>query len=205
MDVLDREAGHLDAEVGAECDRVGDRTLARVPRGHGHPVHVLRAERVDRDGGDQRRVDPAGEPDHRVGEAVLRDVVAGAEDQCLVDLLLGSEHRSERRRERRQSAPTGRPRSPITASAWVPRPGPRRPVLARGASTSTSSTSSSNWRGRAEQLAVGPRPRGTHRRRRARPGRRPGSRRRSGSRSRRPARRAPPAAPRAGPASRGRR
>ena len=51
-------------------------------------VHVLRAQRVARDGGDERRVDAAGEPDQHRAETVLRGVRAQAHDQCRVDLLV---------------------------------------------------------------------------------------------------------------------
>ena len=50
---------------------VGDAALARVARRHEHAGDVLGAERVDRDRGDERRVDAAREPDEHVGEAVL--------------------------------------------------------------------------------------------------------------------------------------
>ena len=49
-------------------------------------MDVLGAEGVDGDRRDERRVDAAGEPDHDVGEAVLGAVVAGAEDERLVQL-----------------------------------------------------------------------------------------------------------------------
>ena len=44
---------------------VGDAALAGESRRHEHADHVVGAERVDRDRGDERRVDPAGEPDER--------------------------------------------------------------------------------------------------------------------------------------------
>ena len=39
-------------------------------------------------GGHQRRVDPPGEADHDVGEAVFVHVVAGPDDECRIYLLL---------------------------------------------------------------------------------------------------------------------
>ena len=79
---------------------VGDAALARVARRHGDAVHVLGAERVDGDGGDERRVDAAREADDHVGEAVLVDVVAGAEHERLVDLVPGVSIGSTRGRRR---------------------------------------------------------------------------------------------------------
>ena len=45
-------------------------------------------ERIDRQTRHERRVDPAGEPEHDRAEAVLLDVVVQPEPQRLVDLLL---------------------------------------------------------------------------------------------------------------------
>ena len=44
------------------------------------------ARGVGGDRGHERRVDPAGQPDDCVGEAVLGQVVPGPEDEGLVDL-----------------------------------------------------------------------------------------------------------------------
>ena len=80
---------------------IGDGVRARVARRHEHPVHPLGAERVDSDGGHQRRVDPTREADHHLAEAVLGHVVAGAEHQGLVDLALGTQQRRGVRHQRR--------------------------------------------------------------------------------------------------------
>ena len=90
---LDRHDVRANAEPIGERDRVGDTALARVARRQHHAVHVLGAERVDRDRGDERRVDPAREADQHVGEAVLAHVVTRAEHERFVDLV----HRLERR------------------------------------------------------------------------------------------------------------
>ena len=50
-------------------------------------MHALRPERVDRERRDERRVDPAGEPEHDVAEAVLADVVAEGEHERPPHLL----------------------------------------------------------------------------------------------------------------------
>ena len=66
---------------------------------------MVRAERVDRDGRDQRRVDTAGDGDEHVGEPVLAYVVARADDERLVHLVLGT----ERRLDARGNGALGRP------------------------------------------------------------------------------------------------
>ena len=53
---------------------------------------MLGAERVDRDRGNERRVDAARQADEYVGEAVFRHVVARAEHEGFVDLLDGRKH-----------------------------------------------------------------------------------------------------------------
>ena len=63
---LDRHGERADAEVRRERDRVGDAALARVARRQQHAVHVLGAQRVDGDRGDERRVDAAREADEHV-------------------------------------------------------------------------------------------------------------------------------------------
>ena len=59
-------------------------------------MHVLGAERVGGDDGDERRVDPAGETDHDIGEPVLAAVVAGAEHERFVQLLVRFERVGDR-------------------------------------------------------------------------------------------------------------
>ena len=54
--------------------------------GHDHAGDAIGAERVDREQGDEGRVDAAREGQADVAEAVLGDVVAQAEDQRPVDL-----------------------------------------------------------------------------------------------------------------------
>ncbi len=94
--------------------RVAARALRRVRRGHRHAGHALGAEGVDRDEGDQRRVDPAREPDDHVLEAALGHVVARAEDERRVDLGVGVEQlRQIPARRRRVGAALGREGSEV--------------------------------------------------------------------------------------------
>ena len=51
------------------------RTVRRVARRHGDAEDAVRAQRIDRDGGRQRRINAAGKPDQHAGEAVLADIV----------------------------------------------------------------------------------------------------------------------------------
>ncbi len=60
--------------------------VAGVAARHEHAVDPLRSERVGGDGGGQRRVDTAGQPQDHRGEPVLADVVAGGQHQGRVDL-----------------------------------------------------------------------------------------------------------------------
>ena len=90
---LDGHGDGADAEILGERRRVGDAPVAREARRHQHPDDLLGAQRVDRDRGDQRRVDPARQPDEHVGETVLAHVVARADHEGFVHLL----HRRERR------------------------------------------------------------------------------------------------------------
>ena len=149
---LDGRRGHVDPEIGGQRHRVGHRSLARVAGRHRHPVDVLPAQGIDGDGRHQGRVDAAGQPDHRVGEPVLAHVVAGAEDQRLVDLGLGVEgggHRSG------DGAPGGRREPAVTRTpgAAAGAAASSRAALARvraaptstSTSTSASITSSTNW------------------------------------------------------------
>ena len=59
---------------------VGDALGAGVTVGQHDAAHPLLAQRVDRDGGDHGGVDAAGQADDDVGEVVLLDVVARAEN-----------------------------------------------------------------------------------------------------------------------------
>jgi hypothetical protein len=78
--------------VAPHAEGVGERAgvalrLARgVGRGHDRHRDALGPDRVDRQAGDERRVDPAREPEHRVREAVLLHVVVKAGDERGVDL-----------------------------------------------------------------------------------------------------------------------
>ena len=60
-------------------------------------MDALRAQRLDRQRGRQRRVDPAGDRDHDVAEAVLVDVVAEAELERDSHLLELAESRRDHR------------------------------------------------------------------------------------------------------------
>ena len=184
------------AARGARTPRLAASAWAslRVPargvrRGHRHAGDAVGAERVDGHQRDERRVDPAAEPEHDVLEAVLARVVARAE------------HERARRPPRRR-----RPRRPTAARSPRQRPAPRRPVRRRRAepvdaasgmrrrfapariaqpgradrtgSTSEISRSSSNCGARARRCRRD-RPPASGRRRRARPARRRARRTRS--------------------------
>ena len=71
---LARAAGIQEAAFAGEAGR------------HGDNLHVVGAEGVGADGGGEGGVDAAGEAHKSLGEAVLPDVVAGADDQRIVDL-----------------------------------------------------------------------------------------------------------------------
>ena len=94
----------------ASAARVGARLLRPVARRHRDAVHAVGAERLDGERGRERRVDPAGEADHDLAEAVLLDVVAQAELERLAHLLEVVERRVGRRL-------AGVDASSITASA----------------------------------------------------------------------------------------
>ena len=136
--------------LAASASAVGDAALARVARRHEHAGDLLGPERVDRDRRDERRVDPAGEPEEHVREAVLHHVVAGAEHQRRVHLVHRLEQWLDPRRLRRRSRDD--PRSPRPRGADRPRPADResaRRWTALRTSRSTISRSSSNWCARA--------------------------------------------------------
>ncbi len=166
---LDGDDPPVDAEVVGQALGVGDRVVARVARRHEHAVHAVGPERVDRDGGDDRRVDPARQADDHVAEPVLRDVVARAEDERLVHLAV-------RRRAAGAAGATTRGAGTACAADTSTTAG-RRTVAGSGP-----------WRHldvgdehRLDELgrsghhrAVARRPRSSRRRRPARPGRRRG-------------------------------
>ena len=81
--------------LSASALGVGMRAVARVAARHRDAVHVLGPERVGRDRGDERGVDPAGEADDDIAEPVLGHIVAGAEDEGFVDLLVAVGHRGD--------------------------------------------------------------------------------------------------------------
>jgi len=62
-----------------------DRTGRRVLAGHADGGHILFAQGVDSDGGNQRRIDASAQPHQHLGKTALADVVAGAQNQRLVD------------------------------------------------------------------------------------------------------------------------
>ena len=73
---LDRQLAEVAAEVRRQTLRVALRPLRREAGRHRDAVHALGPERIDRERRDERRVDPAREPEYDVAEAVLADVVA---------------------------------------------------------------------------------------------------------------------------------
>ena len=150
------------------------------------------AERVGGDQRDERRVDPAREPEHDVPEAVLAHVVAQAQAERLVDLGDGL----EQRRDRRRRAPARRVGAPLEARRRAA-PGQRAPhgraqprvaqPRRRGGLEVDRGRASAPPRTAARARAPSPRgrARSSGRRRRARPGRRRGcrTRRRRGCRA----------------------
>ena len=87
-DGLDPQLVRADAQRGGECARVVLGGGGGVGGGHDRRAHALGAERVGGQAGDERGVDPPGEAEDDVGEAVLLDVVAQSEHQRRVDLGL---------------------------------------------------------------------------------------------------------------------
>ncbi len=168
---------------------VGERVRRGVVARHQHDVHLLGPDRVGRDRGGQRGVDPAGQGEDDRGEPVLPDVVAHAEHERCVDLGEVVEPRPEcpdirpPRRSRRGAAARRRA-SPVRIVMVVPSPASaaaspsviagRRPA-APGRLT-TQRLVELRARGRAPRRPC--RRRSSRRRRPARPGRRPCSRRR---------------------------
>ena len=67
-----------DAEQARAFRRVLEGGLRGVAGRHGDAEDPVSAQRIDGDGGGQRRIDSAGEPDQHAGEAVLIDIVAQA-------------------------------------------------------------------------------------------------------------------------------
>ena len=166
---LDRDLAEVDAERLGELLRVAARRLGRVARRHRDAVHALGAERLDAQRRGQRRVDPAGEPDHDVAEAVLRHVVVQPELERephllqVVELLrraagarppparaaararsrvaLHARRARGRARAAARRAAAGRPRRRDRRRRRAAPPRSRR----HGASTSPSSSSTTEW------------------------------------------------------------
>ena len=92
-----------DAETVGDGLRFLHAHLARERRRQPDAEHAPGTERVDRDGGAQRRVDAAGQAEHDSRETVLRDVVSQADNQRAVGVF---------ERARRAARPA-RVRSPI--------------------------------------------------------------------------------------------
>ena len=83
---LDRDRAEVDAQPIGQILCIRTRPFAGVPRRHRHAVHLIGPERVDRDAGDERGIDAAGESDDDVGETVLADVVPRTDHERLVQL-----------------------------------------------------------------------------------------------------------------------
>src|SRR5579883_232921 len=77
----------LDAQVLGQFPRVCFATFGRIARGHGDAEHILRAQRVNGYGRDQRGVDASGEGNQRLLKTRLAHVVPGSQDQRGIDLL----------------------------------------------------------------------------------------------------------------------
>ncbi len=130
--VRDRHRVDPHAQATGALDRVL-RALGRGVLGrHREQANGFGTQGVGGERGDQRRVDPAGHPDHDLAEPVLAHVVAEAQHQRSVDLL-------------RPGRPGG-----------LLRPGDeRRTRRHRASGTSTNTRSSSNIAPRATTVAVG--------------------------------------------------
>ena len=147
---VDRQLPEIGAEALGEPPRVGACRLGRVARRHRDAVHALRAERLDGERGRERRVDPAGDADHDVAEAVLADVVAQAElerEPHLLELGHGSARKGSIRSPCERQSPSsttgtsgGVPRSRASARRRTSRS--RRPTASAGSMSTTSSASS---------------------------------------------------------------
>ena len=160
--------------------RVAARPLRRVARRHRDAVHALGAERLDRERRDECRVDPAGDADDDLLEAVLAHVVAEPELERQPHLL---EVVAERRRAAARPCPSARAARRRGSSR--PRRGRRDPARARGGAcrsggasrrrTARRRSAAAPPRSRARARARRPRrrSRASARRRSARPGRRP--------------------------------
>ena len=72
---LDRRDVEPDAEARGDVHRVLHALRAGVRRRHREGAHPVRSQRVDRERGDEGRIDPAGEAEDDVVEPVLTDVV----------------------------------------------------------------------------------------------------------------------------------
>ena len=72
---LDPQHLVADSEQACALGRVVEGGLRRVARRHDDAEHPVGAQRIDGDGGRQRRIDAAGKPDEHAGEAVLPDVI----------------------------------------------------------------------------------------------------------------------------------
>ena len=121
-------------------------------------MHVLGAEGVGGDDGDDRRVDAAGQPDHDVGEAVLGAVVAGAEDERLVQLGVRVEQRSTSSLSIGVSWRTGASVTTMVGSGRCeirPRGSSSRWRYTAGTGTSTIISSRAELRAAGEQVALG--------------------------------------------------
>ena len=99
-DALDRDLPEIGAEVRAHLAGVVARPLGGEAGRHRDRVDVLGTQRVGGDSGRQRRVDAAGDADHDVGEAVLRDVVAETEPEAEPHLLESGRERCHGRSDR---------------------------------------------------------------------------------------------------------
>ena len=90
---------HLDREIAAEREGVADAVLRGEGPRHREADHALRPERLDREPGRHRRVDPAREPHHRTRRQVLlAEVVADPEHQPALELgdRVGIDHSVQR-------------------------------------------------------------------------------------------------------------
>ena len=77
----DRDLVVAHAQAFGHLARVEPRDVSRVGRRHHHAAHLVGAERVDRDGEHERRIDAAGQADDDARKAVLADVVAHPRDE----------------------------------------------------------------------------------------------------------------------------
>ena len=83
---LDRDGVIADAEQAGAFDRIIQAFLAGEARGHHHAPDPVGAQRIDRDGGGQCRIDATRQAQDDAGEAVAVHIVAQAQHHRIIDV-----------------------------------------------------------------------------------------------------------------------